>query len=104
MYNRWLFKLFPLLHWFPVNSIILRSDVITGITGGLVLAPKAMAYAQLSGLPLYFGLYLEKYFVITKCRVITGSESYSHIRHNRPVRHARYGLQDKYVSPVTLSK
>jgi len=57
MYNRWLFKLFPFLHWFPVTSVLLRGDVIAGITGGLVLVPKAMAYAQLSGLPLYFGLY-----------------------------------------------
>ena len=57
MNNLWLFKLFPFLHWFPVTSVILRGDVIAGITGGLVLVPKAMAYAQLSGLPLYFGLY-----------------------------------------------
>lgn len=57
MQNRWLYKLFPFLHWFPVTSVILRGDVIAGITGGLVLVPKAMAYAQLSGLPLYFGLY-----------------------------------------------
>lgn len=57
MRNRWLYKLFPFLLWFPVNSIILRGDLIAGITGGLVLVPKAMAYAQLSGLPLYFGLY-----------------------------------------------
>ena len=57
MQNRWLFKLFPFLHWFPVNALILRGDLIAGITGGLVLVPKAMAYAQLSGLPLYFGLY-----------------------------------------------
>ena len=57
MQNRWLYKLFPFLLWFPVNSAILRGDVIAGITGGLVLVPKAMAYAQLSGLPLYYGLY-----------------------------------------------
>jgi len=57
MQNRWLYKLFPFLLWFPVNSVVLRGDVIAGITGGLVLVPKAMAYAQLSGLPLYFGLY-----------------------------------------------
>ena len=57
MQNRWLFKLFPFLYWFPVTSVILRGDMIAGITGGLVLVPKAMAYAQLSGLPLYFGLY-----------------------------------------------
>jgi sulfate permease, SulP family len=30
---------------------------MAGITGALVLVPKAMAYAQLSGLPVYFGLY-----------------------------------------------
>ena len=57
MKNRWLYKLFPFLLWFPVNSHIIRGDIIAGITGGLVLVPKAMAYAQLSGLPLYFGLY-----------------------------------------------
>ncbi len=57
MHNRWLYKLFPFLLWFPVNSIIIRGDLLAGITGGLVLVPKAMAYAQLSGLPLYFGLY-----------------------------------------------
>jgi SulP family sulfate permease len=30
---------------------------MAGIIGALVLVPKAMAYAQLSGLPIYFGLY-----------------------------------------------
>jgi SulP family sulfate permease len=55
--NRWLLRLFPFLSWFPVNALILRGDMIAGITGGLVLVPKAMAYAQLSGLPVYFGLY-----------------------------------------------
>lgn len=52
-----LFRLFPFLHWFPVNSLILRADLMAGITGALVLVPKAMAYAQLTGLPVYFGLY-----------------------------------------------
>ena len=55
--NKLLLRFFPFLAWFPVNSIILRGDLIAGITGGLVLVPKAMAYAQLSGLPVYFGLY-----------------------------------------------
>jgi SulP family sulfate permease len=55
--NRWLLRFFPFLAWFPVNSFILRGDLIAGITGALVLVPKAMAYAQLSGLPVYFGLY-----------------------------------------------
>jgi len=57
MKNTWAVRLFPFLAWFPVSSLILRADLIAGITGALVLVPKAMAYAQLSGLPLYFGLY-----------------------------------------------
>ncbi|MDP1652877.1 MAG: SulP family inorganic anion transporter, partial [Rhodocyclaceae bacterium] len=55
--NHWLLRFFPFLTWFPVNSIILRGDLIAGITGALVLVPKAMAYAQLAGLPVYVGLY-----------------------------------------------
>jgi SulP family sulfate permease len=56
--NSLLLRLLPFLAWFPVNSIILRGDLIAGITGALVLVPKAMAYAQLSGLPVYYGLYV----------------------------------------------
>ncbi|KAF0190083.1 MAG: sulfate [Desulfobulbaceae bacterium] len=57
MKNKMIVRFFPFLAWFPVSFFILRSDLIAGITGALVLVPKAMAYAQLSGLPLYFGLY-----------------------------------------------
>lgn len=51
-------RFFPFLAWFPVGAVVLRGDVIAGITGALVLVPKAMAYAQLSGLPVHFGLYV----------------------------------------------
>jgi len=54
---RWV-RLFPFLAWFPISSVVLRGDLIAGITGALVLVPKAMAYAQLSGLPVHFGLYV----------------------------------------------
>ena len=50
-------RFFPFLAWFPVSALILRADLMAGVTGALILVPKAMAYAQLSGLPLYFGLY-----------------------------------------------
>jgi len=56
--NKLLLRFFPFIAWFPVNSLILRGDLIAGITGALVLVPKAMAYAQLSGLPVYYGLYV----------------------------------------------
>ncbi len=53
----WWLRFLPFLAWFPINAIVLRGDLIAGITGALVLVPKAMAYAQLAGLPVYFGLY-----------------------------------------------
>ncbi len=36
---------------------VLKADVIAGITVALVLVPQSMAYAQLAGLPPYYGLY-----------------------------------------------
>ncbi len=57
MTNKLFVRFFPFLLWFPVQISILRGDLIAGLTGALVLAPKDMAYAQLSGLPLQFGLY-----------------------------------------------
>jgi len=36
---------------------VLKADLIAGITVALVLVPQSMAYAQLAGLPPYFGLY-----------------------------------------------
>ncbi|MCK5003320.1 MAG: sulfate permease [Gammaproteobacteria bacterium] len=36
---------------------VLQADIIAGITVALVLVPQSMAYAQLAGLPPYYGLY-----------------------------------------------
>lgn len=51
-------KVFPFLKWFRGYSTAgLRSDLISGLTVALVLIPQSMAYAQLAGLPPYYGLY-----------------------------------------------
>ncbi len=50
-------KLFPFLRWFPMSAAGLRTDLVAGITVALVLIPQSMAYAQLAGLPPYYGLY-----------------------------------------------
>ena len=48
-------------HWLmgegPYGWAHLRADVIAGLTVALVLIPQSMAYAQLAGLPPYYGLY-----------------------------------------------
>jgi sulfate permease, SulP family len=50
-------KFFPFLRWFPMGANTLQADLIAGITVALVLIPQSMAYAQLAGLPAYYGLY-----------------------------------------------
>ncbi len=54
-----LHRFLPFLGWMGElrDSKILRADVIAGITVALVLVPQSMAYAQLAGLPAYYGLY-----------------------------------------------
>ena len=50
-------KVFPFLHWFPMSLGGLRADLVAGVTVALVLIPQSMAYAQLAGMPAYYGLY-----------------------------------------------
>jgi len=54
----WLNKLFPFLSWRrEINRDTLRADLIAGVTVALVAIPQSLAYAQLAGVPAYFGLY-----------------------------------------------
>ncbi|MBI3777433.1 MAG: SulP family inorganic anion transporter [Gammaproteobacteria bacterium] len=51
-------RLFPFLQWWPqVNRHTLKDDLIAGLTVALVAIPQSLAYAQLSGVPAYYGLY-----------------------------------------------
>jgi len=49
----------PFMSWISElrNKDTLQADIIAGITVALVLVPQSMAYAQLAGLPVYYGLY-----------------------------------------------
>lgn len=50
--------LFPFLEWFRgYHTGHLKADIFSGLTVALVLIPQSMAYAQLAGLPSYYGLY-----------------------------------------------
>jgi SulP family sulfate permease len=55
--NSRLTRFFPFLNWWPLRGETVRSDLVAGITVALVLIPQSMAYAQLAGLPAYYGLY-----------------------------------------------
>ena len=51
-------KVFPFMAWFKnYDKASLQLDALSGLTVALVLIPQSMAYAQLAGLPAYYGLY-----------------------------------------------
>ncbi|MGD9061963.1 MAG: SulP family inorganic anion transporter [Desulfobacterales bacterium] len=51
-------RIFPFWSWFnDYGPAKLKADALAGLTVALVLIPQSMAYAQLAGLPAYYGLY-----------------------------------------------
>lgn len=51
-------KVFPFLDWIKdVNPATLKLDLVSGLTVALILIPQSMAYAQLAGMPVHYGLY-----------------------------------------------
>ncbi len=50
-------RFLPFLRWFPYSVGSFRADFLAGLTVALVLVPQSMAYAQLAGMPAYYGLY-----------------------------------------------
>ncbi len=51
-------KVFPFIGWFRnYGKEAFKADMLSGLTVALVLIPQSMAYAQLAGLPSYYGLY-----------------------------------------------
>ncbi|OGA35699.1 MAG: sodium-independent anion transporter [Betaproteobacteria bacterium RIFCSPLOWO2_12_FULL_64_23] len=49
--------MFPFLGWPRPSKKTLSDDVLAGITVALVVIPQSLAYAQLAGVPAYYGLY-----------------------------------------------
>ncbi|NXS52990.1 S2611 protein, partial [Brachypteracias leptosomus] len=48
----------PVLRWLPRYSLAwLQLDLVAGLTVGLTVVPQALAYAEVAGLPLQYGLY-----------------------------------------------
>ncbi len=51
-------RIFPFLNWWPlVNKNSLRSDLLAGLTGAVIVLPQGVAFATIAGLPPVYGLY-----------------------------------------------
>ena len=74
--KQFLVGLFPFVRWFPLTGEKIRYDLIAGITVALILVPQSMAYAQLAGLPVVYGLYAS--FIPVIIASLWGSSSQLH--------------------------
>ena len=51
-------KFFPFLIWWPmVGRLTLKSDLLAGLTGAVIVLPQGVAFATIAGLPPQYGLY-----------------------------------------------
>ena len=51
-------SIFPFLVWFRfVNRETLRADLLSGLTGAVIVLPQGVAFATIAGLPPEYGLY-----------------------------------------------
>lgn len=66
-------RLLPFLEWRRFTRQTLRNDVVAGVTVALIAVPQALAYAQLAGVPPYYGLYAA--FIPSIVGVLFGSSA-----------------------------
>jgi SulP family sulfate permease len=52
-------RYFPFLIWWPLlrDRAVLRTDILAGLTGAIVVLPQGVAFATLAGMPPAYGLY-----------------------------------------------
>jgi sulfate permease, SulP family len=66
-------RLFPFLQWRRFTPATVRADLVAGVTVSLVAIPQSLAYAQLAGVPAYYGLYAA--FIPTIVGALFGSSA-----------------------------
>lgn len=54
--NTWVHRL-PIAKRFTASPDTIKNDLVAGVTVSLVAIPQSLAYAQLAGVPAYYGLY-----------------------------------------------
>lgn len=66
-------RLLPFLDWPPVTRAGLVADLLAGLAVALLAVPQSLAYAQLAGVPAYYGLYAA--FIPSIVGVLFGSSA-----------------------------
>ncbi|ORX90891.1 hypothetical protein K493DRAFT_339707 [Basidiobolus meristosporus CBS 931.73] len=62
------FRCLPIISWLPhYNRKWLFGDTVAGVTVGIMVVPQALAYAQVTGLPVQYGLYSATFCAMVYC-------------------------------------
>jgi len=101
-------QVLPFMAWPRMNAKSLSSDLIAGITVSLLAIPQSLAYAQLAGVPAYYGLYAA--FIPSMVAVLFGSSgllstgpvAMTSLLTAASVGHIATPGSDQFVSYVTL--
>jgi sulfate permease, SulP family len=101
-------RFLPFLNWPHINGKALSKDLTAGIAVSLLAIPQSMAYAQLAGVPAYYGLYAA--FIPPIVAVLFGSSgilstgpvAMTSLLTAASVSHITAPGTDQFVSYVTL--
>ena len=66
-------RLLPFLKWPRADAKTLMQDLLAGLAVSLLAIPQSLAYAQLAGVPAYYGLYAA--FIPSIVGVLFGSSA-----------------------------
>jgi SulP family sulfate permease len=66
-------RLLPFLNWPRVDAKTLTQDLLAGLAVSLLAIPQSLAYAQLAGVPAYYGLYAA--FIPSMVGILFGSSA-----------------------------
>ncbi|EER35516.1 sulfate permease 1 [Candida tropicalis MYA-3404] len=104
--TEYLLSLFPILKWIMhYNLRWAYSDLVAGVTVGVVLVPQSMSYAQLAGLEAQYGLYssfvgvfIYSFFATSK-DVSIGPVAVMSLQVSKVIAHVQGKFGDQYAAP-----
>ena len=101
-------RLLPFLNWPRVDGKTIYIDLIAGLTAALLAIPQSLAYAQLAGVPAYYGLYAAIFPAIvgvlwgSSALLVTGPVAITSLLTAASVGHIAVSGTAEFVSYVTL--
>ena len=101
-------RLLPFLNWPRVDRKTLTLDLVAGLTAALLAIPQSLAYAQLAGVPAYYGLYAAIFPAIvgtlwgSSALLVTGPVAITSLLTAASVGHIAVSGTAEFITYVTL--